>query len=193
VQPIDVDVRFVAATNKILRSEVKSGRFREDLYYRLQVIAINLPALRERGDDVMILVEHFIRKLNARYERAISGVSREVEQIFLRYPWPGNVRELENLLERIFILEEENQIVARHLPDRILRSARGEWRRAEGEAATGASDDIPADFHAATAQFQARLIRQALGEAGGNLPKAAETLKLSRHALRHQMIKLGIQ
>lgn len=188
VQPIDVDVRFIAATNKILLSEVTSGRFREDLYYRLQVIAINLPALRERGDDVMILVEHFIRKLNARYDRTISGISEEVEEVFLHYPWPGNVRELENLLERIFILEEENQIIARHLPDRILRAVRG-----EGEALSLPGEEMPGDFYAATAQFQARLIRKALRASGGSLPKAAEVLNLSRHALRHQMIKLGIE
>jgi len=193
VQPIDVDVRFIAATNKILLSEVRSGRFREDLYYRLNVIAINLPALRERGDDVMILVEHFMRKLNGRYDRAIQGVSKEVEDIFLRYPWPGNVRELENLLERIFILEEENRIVARHLPDRIVRAVRGGRGRGEGAAITDAGEGMPADFHAATAQFQHRLILEALNAANGNLPKAAETLKLSRHALRHQMIKLGVR
>lgn len=191
VQPIDVDVRFIAATNKILLSEVTSGRFREDLYYRLQVIAINIPPLRERGDDVLILVDHFIRKLNARYDRSISGVSDEVADIFLRYPWPGNVRELENLLERIFILEEENQIVAAHLPDRILRTVRGGGKSILPPAAA-ANDAVPEGFHEATAYLQRRLIERALAQANNNLSRAALALRLSRHALRHQMIKLGI-
>lgn len=189
VQPIDVDVRFIAATNRILLSEVESGRFREDLYYRLQVIAINLPALRERGDDVLILADHFIRKFNARFDRSISGMSAEVVDIFRRYRWPGNVRELENLLERIFILEDDNLIVPAHLPDRILRTVREDTK----PPATGqASDAVAGSFHDATARFQRELIAGALLKAGDSVSEAARLLGLSRHALRHQMIKLGM-
>lgn len=192
VRPIDVDVRFIAATNRILLSEVTEGRFREDLYYRLQVVAINLPPLRERGDDVLILADHFIRKMNARYDRSITGLTGEVEGIFRRYPWPGNVRELENLLERIFILEEENRIVARHLPDRILRTARAGGKRVIAAASVGAEGPAT-DFHEATAAFQRGLIERALAGSRGSLGGAAERLGLSRHALRHQMIKLGLK
>ncbi|MCW3474666.1 sigma-54 interaction domain-containing protein [Limobrevibacterium gyesilva] len=185
VRPIHVDVRFIASTNQILLSEVKAGKFREDLYYRLQVVAINIPALRERGDDVFILAEHFMRKFSARYERAITGFDPEVRGIFRRYPWPGNVRELENLIERIFILEDDPRIMVRHLPARILREA--------AEEATGEPAPHAMDFDRATQSFQTRLIRRALDQSGGSLGHAAGLLGLSRHALRHQMIKLGMR
>lgn len=186
VKTVNVDARFIAATNKVLLSEVNSGRFREDLYYRLQVVAVNLPSLRDRGDDVLMLARHFIGRFNRTYDRSIRGLAAETEAIFLRYPWPGNVRELENLLERIFILEEDEEILPRHLPDRILRTV-----------AAGAMTVSPAmanesaeGYHAATEAFQRGLIGQALGQFGGNLQEAARALGLSRHALRHQMIKL---
>lgn len=194
VTTTSVDVRLVAATNKILLGEVTSGRFREDLYYRLQVVAINLPALRERASDVLILSRHFIDKFNRLYNRQIVGLSPDVQEIFLKYPWPGNVRELENLIERIFILEDEDVIQTHHLPDRILRSVRA---RGQGQGpSSGSREDAEADltlgFHEATAHFQKRLIEQALKAADDNLQRAATSLKISRHAMRHQMIKLGL-
>jgi two-component system, NtrC family, response regulator AtoC len=187
VKQVKVDVRFIAATNKVLLSEVTSGRFREDLYYRLQVIAVNLPALRERRDDVLTLSRHFIARFNRSYGRTVTGLAPETEQIFLRYPWPGNVRELENLLERIFILEDENVIMPRHLPDRILRAVSG-----QGEKAASVPIESDGDYHSATEAFQRRLIEQAMSGADGNQQDAAKALGLSRHALRHQMIKLGL-
>lgn len=188
-----VDVRLVAATNKILLGEVTSGHFREDLYYRLQVVAINLPALRERGSDVLILTRHFIEKFNAQYKRAITGVSPEAEEIFLRYPWPGNVRELENLIERIFILEDDNVILPRHLPDRIIRTVRaGGTTVLPSARSQAAAEDVGLGFQDATARFQRQLIEAALAACGNNVQRAAVALKMSRHALRHQMIKLGL-
>jgi transcriptional regulator with PAS, ATPase and Fis domain len=186
VAPTKVDVRFLAATNKILLTEVNEGRFRNDLYYRLQVVAINLPPLRERGEDVLVLTDYFIRRLNVRYDRTISGLDPETRCIFLSYGWPGNVRELENLLERNFILEDDNVIRPHHLPDRILRSVSPPpGRRAEPAPDRG-------DFHGATGAFQRELIRAALDRAGGSTASAARALGLSRHALRHQMQKLGL-
>lgn len=202
VNPTEVDVRFVAATNKILLSEVNAGRFREDLYYRLQVVAINIPPLRERGDDVLILTDHFVRKMNARYDRTITGLDAEAECIFKAYGWPGNVRELENLLERIFILEDENVIRPHHLPARIHRQVASDEGRglAVSPEAGGAAtpESLTAlvasahDFHQATQAFQRYLIRQALARSDGNLARAARSLGISRHALRHQMMKLGV-
>jgi two-component system, NtrC family, response regulator AtoC len=125
VQPIRVDVRFIAATNKVLLGEVTKGLFREDLYYRLQVVAINIPPLRERGDDVLMLADYFLATLSERYGRRMTGLEPAVGDIFRRYSWPGNVRELENLIERIMILEEEDRILVRHLPARILRQVAG--------------------------------------------------------------------
>jgi two-component system response regulator AtoC len=186
VKPIRVDVRFVATTNKILLGEVNAGKFREDLYYRLQLVAINIPPLRERGDDVLVLAGHFLRTFAARYGRQIRGIEPEAEKVFRAYRWPGNVRELENLIERIFILEDDDRIMVRHLPARILRDVGGE------AAADGAGEES-GDFFAATDAFQRRLIRRALERAQGNQSDAARALGLSRHALRHHMIKLGLR
>ena len=186
VRPIHVDARVIASTNKILLGEVNEGRFREDLYYRLQVVAINIPPLRERGDDVFLLAEDFARRLGARHGRTITGVAPEVRDIFRRYPWPGNVRELENLIERILILEDDPQILVRHLPARILRGA-------AGETVPAAEPALPQDFVGATEAFQRRLIEGALDRAGGSPGGAARILGLTRHALRHQMLKLGIR
>ena len=198
VKPVKVDVRFIAATNKVLLSEVASGRFREDLYYRLQVVAVNLPALRDRSDDMLTLARHFIGRFNRAYGRSVRGLSAETEDIFMRYAWPGNVRELENLLERIFILEDEDVILPRHLPDRILRSVAAGRAAATPPAATPSATPSVAtpaghdDYHAATEAFQRGLITDALSGASGNPAEAARALGLSRHALRHQMIKLGL-
>ena len=191
VAPTKVDVRFLAATNKILLSEVTGGRFRNDLYYRLQIVAINLPALRERGDDVLILTDYFIRKLNVRYDRAITGLEEDTRRIFLSYSWPGNVRELENLLERNFILEDDNIIRPHHLPDRILRTVSKPPPPA-APAAEGCRPPDVGDFHAATSAFQRAMIETALADSDGSTGKAARALGLSRHALRHQMQKLGL-
>ena len=186
-----VDIRFIAATNKVLLSEVTAGKFREDLYYRLQVVALNLPSLRERGDDVLILAKHFIDRYNTLYKRRIRGLSDETADIFRRYKWPGNVRELENLLERIFILEDDDIILPRHLPDRIIRTV---VARSDGGAGAPLGDDnAMTGFHEATADFQRKLLARALARAGGNVQTAAADLKISRHALRHQMLKLGLQ
>lgn len=191
VRHIEVDARIVAATNKILLAEVGKSRFRPDLYYRLQVVALNIPPLRDRGDDVLVLTEYCLRKYNARYGRTIQGYEPAIADIFRSYSWPGNVRELENLLERIFILEDDNRILVRHLPDRILREI-----RAGGPASQVDLDAGPAtaglSYHDATVAYQRRLIESALAASEGNLTNAARTLGLSRHALRHQMQKVGL-
>src|SRR5690606_4372601 len=150
-------------------------------------VAVNLPALRDRGDDVLTLARHFIARFNRAYGRSVRGLAPEAEDILQRYRWPGNVRELENLLERIFILEDENEILPRHLPDRILRSVAGAPGQTVALPAEG-----PADYHAATEAFQRDLIGRALSATSGNPQEAARQLGLSRHALRHQMIKLGL-
>jgi transcriptional regulator with PAS, ATPase and Fis domain len=193
VKPIGVDVRFIAATNKILLQEVKDGKFRDDLYYRLQVIAINIPPLRERGEDILLLADSFLRKYQASYGGTRKRIHPEVQQIFLDYGWPGNVRELENLMERICLLEDDSEVLVAHLPARILRTVHQtpvpdaqqpdplpDWTTAE------------AGYHAATQQFQQHLIAQVLRACDQNITLAAEQLKLSRHALRHQMLKLGM-
>ncbi len=169
VKPISVDVRFIAATNKILLSEVNAGKFREDLYYRLQVIAINIPPLRERGDDILLLAQHALDRYNQQYGSRIARLHAEVERIFRAYRWPGNVRELENLLERICLLESGDCVLPVHLPARILRTvaALAEPADPAGAAASVVDDLAPPataamdgglDYYAATARFQADLI-----------------------------------
>ncbi|EIM28810.1 sigma-54 interaction domain-containing protein [Microvirga lotononidis] len=190
--PVEVDVRFIAATNRILLSEVNAGRFREDLYYRLQVVAINVPPLRERGDDIFVLTEHFLRRLSSRYGRVIRGLDTEVVDIFRRYRWPGNVRELENLLERIFILEDENTIMLKHLPARILRDIKEGEKTEQPSEIREAITKGSVDYYEATTAFQIKLIRHMLAATNGSLTEAATRLGLSRHALRHQMLKLDI-
>lgn len=193
VKTTSVDVRVVAATNKVLLSEVLAGNFREDLYYRLQVVAINIPALKDRGSDVLTLSDYFVGKYNDRYGRKITGLSDEVADIFLKYPWPGNVRELENLLERIFILEDDDVILPSHLPDRIIRTVRAGSSTVPPAPREGQPDGAPKlGFHAATEAYQKELIEKALAASRDNLKDTAALLKISRHALRHQMIKLGM-
>ncbi len=208
VEPIDVNVRFIAATNKILLGEVHSGRFRDDLYYRLQVIALNIPPLRERGDDIFLLADRFMHQYSREYGATPKRLSAEVQQIFRRYPWPGNVRELENLIERICLLEDGAVVQTEQLPRRILRAVGAAG--AEGAAAAvpsvgnagvqgsapglaGAAAGGATGYHAATQAFQRELIEQALVDGGGQLAAAAKHLGLTRHALRHQMAKLGME
>jgi two-component system, NtrC family, response regulator AtoC len=199
VRPIAVDVRFVTATNRILLTEVKAGRFREDLYYRLQLVAINIPPLRDRRDDIFVLTEHFLRSFGGRYGRRVDRLEPAVEDAFRRYSWPGNVRELENLLERVFILDDVDSVSMRHIPDRIVREIDG--REPPHHAAPRPTDAPGPDgsaapargFHAATSAFQRRLILDALAASGGSLGRAARSLNLTRHALRHQMLKLEIE
>ncbi|MGB8622306.1 MAG: sigma 54-interacting transcriptional regulator [Paracoccaceae bacterium] len=194
VRTTSVDVRYIAATNKVLLSEVKAGNFREDLYYRLQLVALNIPPLRERGVDVLILAQYFIDKFNRQYSRNIRGVSDEARDIFLKYPWPGNVRELENLLERIFILEDDDEVLPKHMPDRILRTVRAGRDTVPALEEHDAETSMSAQgFHAATSEFQRRLITRALSATGNNMQEAAALLEISRHALRHQMIKLDMR
>jgi two-component system response regulator AtoC len=214
IKEIEVDVRFVAATNRILLTEVRKGKFREDLYYRLQVIAINVPPLRERGDDVFVLTDHFLRQLNTRYAsygRQVRGLDTQVEEVFRLYRWPGNVRELQNLLERIFIIESEQTVRLEHIPPRILRHVdigvtvppREPWATAsapdlELDSPPDATPVVQApdeacDFQQETEHFQRELIRRALIAADGVMGAAARRLGISRHALRHHMNKLGIR
>ncbi len=188
---IDVDVRFIAATNKILLQEVNAGKFRDDLYYRLQVISINIPPLRERGEDILLLADNFLHKYHQLYGGQRKKLDTEAEHIFLTYRWPGNVRELENLTERISLLEDGDRLLASHLPARILREVQTPMASMPplSEPLAAMAD---MDYHQATGDFQKRLIEQVMQACGDNLSIAADQLKLSRHALRHQMLKLGL-
>src|SRR5262249_22402406 len=123
LKDLPLDVRVIAASNRDLRSESEAGKFRLDLYYRLSVIQIDLPPLRERGDDVLSLTDHYIKNFNEKLRKRIRGVSPEVEDIFRRYTWPGNVRELRNVIERAMILEDDDRITTSWLPRGVTPEA----------------------------------------------------------------------
>lgn len=191
VSDVEVDVRFICATNRILFQEVKDGKFRDDLYFRLQVVSINIPPLRDRGDDCLILTEYFIKKFNQRYGRTVKDWEPAVAEIFRAFHWPGNVRELENLLERIFVLEDDDQIRVEHIPPRIMREVE------DGGSSTGPSGPLAnwkgKSFQDSTNDFQTQIIQCAIESNHGKLSEAAASLGLSRHALRHQMKKLKMR
>ncbi|MEJ2183268.1 MAG: sigma-54 dependent transcriptional regulator [Nitrospirota bacterium] len=181
---LEVDVRIVAATNKNLQEEVKKGNFREDLYYRLRVIPVELPALRERDKDILLLAKFFIDAFNKEFKKNIRGLSEETARCFLDYPWPGNVRELRNVIERAVLLESEEYILPEHLPVEMTS------REAFSPQSSGLDIRIPASG-INIEDVEKDLIRQALDVTRGNQTKAARLLGLSRDTLRYRMNKFG--
>jgi two-component system response regulator AtoC len=179
-----VDVRVIAATVRDLRREVEESRFREDLYYRLNVLQINVPPLRDRRDDVMLLVEHFIERNNARLGTQIRDVDQRARKLLLNYPWPGNVRELENTIERAVVLTEGDVITVGDLPERMREPA-------DPVAASLATGELSIKK---TARFmEETLIRRALEKTGGNRTAAAKLVEISHRALLYKIKDYGIQ
>ncbi len=189
LKDIPMDVRVLAASNRDLKSESEAGRFRLDLYYRLSVIQIDIPPLRERGDDVLLLAQHYIDTIGSRLKRnrKISELSPEARDVFRRYHWPGNVRELRNVIERALILEENDQITTEYLPGGLLMSPR------PSSLTSGA--DLPAQFvlpaeGISLDEAELSFVRQAIERSGGNQTRAAELLGISRDQLRYRLKKL---
>ena len=174
---VRVDVRVVAATNKELSVEVEKGRFREDLYYRLQVIPITMPALRERRSDIPLLVGHFLDKHNAKRPSQPSRISDEAMVYLWEYDWPGNVRELENLVERLVVLSEDGRITVENLPPNV-RSFISDKKIPRPQLT-----EEGIDLNAAVEEFEYRLIDEALRRTKGNKQAAARLLGLKRTTL----------
>jgi len=172
-----IDLRVVAASNKDLAAEVDSGRFREDLFYRLQVIPIVMPPLRERRSDVPLLIQHFLRRLNEKRGGPPVSISDEAMVHLWEYDWPGNVRELENLLERLVILCEDDRIELPHLPPQIRSLI------SEKKIPRPTLGDHGIDFNTAVEEFENRLIEEALRRTKGNKQAAARLLGLKRTTL----------
>ena len=180
----EVDVRVVAATVRDLRREVEEKRFRDDLFYRLNVLQINVPPLRDRRDDILLLVEHFIERNNGRLGTKIREVDLHTRKLLLNYPWPGNVRELENTIERAVVLAEGDMITVADLPERMRAPA-------DPVAASLSTGELSIKK---TGRFmEETLIRRALEKTGGNRTAASKLLEISHRALLYKIKDYGIQ
>ena len=184
-QPIPVDLRIIAATNSKLSDLVEQKSFREDLYYRLNVIPIHLPPLRERREDIPDLVEFFIKKYNARHAKThIQGIDPDALKVFEQYPWPGNVRELENAIERAVVLETEKRIGKASLPDELLGKLSPD--KIQVPELVGENN---IDLERTLDQMEKKMIANALLRSDGIINKAAKTLNLSFRSMRYRIEK----
>jgi two-component system response regulator AtoC len=178
-----VDVRLVAATARDLEADVAAGRFRADLYYRINVVRLHLPPLRDRREDIPELVRHFIQLYGRRLGLSVTGISPVAMRLLMEYSWPGNVRELENVIERSLVMCEGTQIDAEQLPAPI---------RSPGAAAAPLRDDLDLSIKRQTAALERGLIRSALERTGGNRTRAAKLLELSHRALLYKIREYGL-
>jgi two-component system response regulator PilR (NtrC family) len=186
-----VDVRIVAATNRDLRAEVAAGRFREDLYYRLNVVQIDMPPLRERADDVPLLVNHFVSRFSEEYGKPVRGVTHEAMGLLRAYPFPGNVRELQNIIERAVALEVGPLVTPGSLPERVQGAMGAPAGTVEAPPA-----DAPltegVDLEARLADLERSYLERALAAAGGNRTQAARLLGITFRSLRYRLVKFGM-
>jgi DNA-binding NtrC family response regulator len=193
---IPVDVRVIAATNKKLDEEVKKGNFREDLYFRLAVLSLRLPPLRERAEDIPLLCEHFLRKYSGELRKEIEGISEKALEHLRRYAWPGNVRELENVIYESMVLSDDMRLDEKNLPPRIkARYSEGESDSGLGcEPETSAAEGaLKRAGQQAAEHAEKSLIEKVLAEAGGNKTMAAKALGVSRKTLFNKIKALRIQ
>jgi two-component system response regulator AtoC len=184
IKDIQVDVRIVTATNKNLAKLKEEGKFREDLFYRINVATLRIPPLRERTDDILPLAKYFIQKYNEEFHKNVQEISEDVQNFFVTYPWPGNARELKNMIERAMILGDGETLVMEHLPSEILAQSSGQAKTVEGF-------QFPPEG-LSLEKVEEDLVRQALKITQGNQTKAAKLLDISRDALRYRMQKFGI-
>ena len=203
VKPVPVDIRILAATHRDLEKAVAEGRFREDLYYRLSVVPIVIPPLRERKEDISPLIEKFIQVFNRNKKHGLKGFEPEALEALLAYPWPGNVRELENLVQRMVILCGGKSVAVAELPEKYVGRRVAPAATVEKPLAAASTVTVPAapapaeltltdegiDFNAMVSDFEDRLILQALAKTGGNKKEAARLLNLKRTTLIEKIKK----
>jgi two-component system, NtrC family, response regulator AtoC len=191
LKDIPLDVRVLAASNRDLKTESEAGRFRLDLYYRLSIIQIDIPPLRERGDDVLLLSQHYIDMIGARLRRnKVNGLSPEVQKVFRNYDWPGNVRELRNVIERALILEDTDKITTEYLPGGLLAPARVAQAVTAGGNAEPMTRFVLPQEGISLDEAELSFVKQAIERSGGNQTRAAELLGISRDQLRYRLKKL---
>jgi two-component system response regulator PilR (NtrC family) len=188
LEELQADIRVIAATNQDLTKLVAEARFREDLFYRINVIPIALPPLRERREDIPLIADHFLAKYGSQMEKPIAGISQDAMQLLLRHDWPGNIRELENVIERAVALETTPAILADSLPAAV----RGQVARANNQGV----DHLPEsgfDLEAHVKEIERGYIAQALQRAGGVQVKAAELLGMSFRSFRYYVKKYNVR
>lgn len=177
-RPVKVDVRIIAATNRPLEEMVRVGSFREDLYYRLHVFPVTLPPLKERLEDLPLLVEYFLQRYREKYHKQVKGLTSDVLTAFRRYPWPGNIRELENVLERGVILCTSELLTLEHLPPHIQREAHRLW---------------DGDQEPSWSEQEREFIIRTLEKLAKNRQKAAEVLEISLEELNYKLRAYGLE
>jgi DNA-binding NtrC family response regulator len=201
IKTIKVDVRLVTATNRDLQQEIVAGTFRDDLFYRLNVVPIHIPPLRERREDIPLLTDHFLAKFNDRLKKQIGSIAPEAIERLVAYHWPGNIRELENLMERTMLFCEGPAIRVSDLPPEVVGAT------SPGTPPGGTPTALPAlspgeearpaslkeAVRAETERVERELIQRALDETGGNVTQAARKLKISRKSLQTKMKELGLR
>lgn len=185
VEKKKADVRIIAATNKDLESEVKKGNFRDDLYFRLNVVKLHIPPLRERKEDILPLFRFFVDRFNGQFKKGFIQISEEAEEEMLAYSWPGNIRELRNAVERIVLLEKGDTILGKHLS--FLVGKEGQVQEREEFKPYLPSQGIALD------EVEKQFILEALKMKKGNKLQAAKMLGISRSALLYRMEKYGIK
>lgn len=187
VKTINADVRIITATNQNLEKAVEEKKFREDLFYRINVIPINLPALRERGSDISILANHFLMHFNQLKKKNVERISPDAVNCLIRYSWPGNVRELQNLIEMLVVMKEEGEICVDDLPAKIRNIPNG---KVNSEIITFSEDGI--DFNDQVNRLEQELLLKALKMSGGVKNRAAKLLNLTRTTLVEKLKRLNI-
>ena len=181
---VEVDIRLIAASNRDLEEAVEQGSFRRDLFYRLNVVPLHLPALRERREDLPVLAAHFAEKAAAKHGRAVPALDPALVEALVEYDWPGNVRELENLFERLVVLTPDSRLGLEFLPERMLRAV--------PQASTDAPPAAETTLEGATHALRRRMIAAALQAEGGNRVAAARRLGISRSYLHRLISELDI-
>jgi two-component system response regulator PilR (NtrC family) len=184
---LEATMRVIAATNQDLSKMVADGRFREDLFYRINVIPLHLPPLRDRSEDIPLLAEYFLTKYREQMDKPISGISQEALDHLEAYEWPGNIRELENVIERAVALEKTQAILLESLPEHIVR------RVPKGPAAAGSLPESGFDLEEHVKGLEREYIAQALNRAGGVQVKAAELLGMSFRSFRYYAKKYNLK
>ena len=193
-ESIPVDVRIVSATHRPLEQEITNGNFRADLFYRLRVVTVDIPALRERREDIPLLAETFVRTAAERYDLPERGLSQGTLKRLLEYSWPGNVRELRNTIDRAVIMADGDEITPRDLPDEITAGmpiSSSNNGTSEGEN-DGLRVPFTADFREDRREFERRYISRCLEHTHGNVTRAAEILDMHRQSLQHKLRQLGL-